>query len=104
MSALSAAHRAARSAYETPRQSTKRSYFFVTGETCSELLPRVLNPFAKLGFAPYRVHASSEQGLGDEMSIELRFENLEEDQAAILAARCRTTVGVRSVLLVTNDA
>ena len=77
-----------------------RTYFFVTGETGSELLPRVLLPFAKLGLAPYRVHASAEHGAGDEMSIELRFADLKPDMADLLASRCRSVVGVRSVMTV----
>ncbi len=77
-----------------------RTYFFVSGETGSELLPRVLLPFAKLGLAPYRVHASAEHGAGEEMTIELRFSGLEPETADLLALRCRSVVGVRSVMTV----
>jgi hypothetical protein len=83
-----------------PASPPARTYFFVTGETGSELLPRVLLPFAKLGLAPYRVHASAEHGQGEEMSIELRFADLGADTAELLASRCRSVVGVRSVMTV----
>ncbi len=84
------------------QESAARTYFFVTGETGSELLPRLLNPFAKLGLTPYRIHASTEHGLGEEMSVELRFAGLASQMAEGLAARCRAIVGVRSVMTVTN--
>lgn len=84
---------------ESNREAAK-AYFFLTGETGSELLPRVLLPFAKLGLTPYRVHASCEHGAGDEMSVELRFEGVVSDMAELLAARCRSIVGVHSVITV----
>lgn len=102
MSALLAAHAVAPVLYETPGQCVARTYFFVTGEAGYDLLPRVLNPFVKSGLAPYRVHASSEQGAGEEMSIELRFAKLSSDLAETLAARCRVMIGVHSVILVTE--
>jgi hypothetical protein len=80
--------------------SPARTYFFLTGEAGSELLPRVLLPFAKLGLVPYRVHASAEHGAGEEMSIELRFTDLKADRADLLASRCRAIVGVRTVMTV----
>lgn len=91
------------SAHALPRADTARTYFFVTGETSSELLPRLLNPFAKLGLSPYRVHASSEHGNGEEMSVELRFADLASELADGLAAKCRAIVGVRSVMTVSES-
>ena len=83
-----------------PADAPAKTYFFLTGETGAELLPRVLLPFAKLGLVPYRVHTSTEQGMGEEMSLELRFAGLAADAAERLAARCRAIVGVRSVMTV----
>lgn len=80
--------------------SSARTYFFVTGASVPELLPRLINPFVKLGLTPYRVHASSEAGAGEEMLIELRFLGLVSDMAETLAARCRAIIGVHSVMLV----
>ena len=86
--------------HETPGLSAARTYFFITGETSNDLLPRVLNPFVKIGLTPYRVHASSEQNKGDEMSVELRFTGLAPDAAETLAARYRVMLGVKSVIIV----
>ena len=77
-----------------------RSYFFLTCDSGSDLLSRVLIPFAKLNLVPYRVHASTEQGTGEEMSIELRFTGLTAQAVDTLAARCRAIIGVRSVMTV----
>lgn len=77
-----------------------KTYFFLTGDAAADLLPRVLLPFSKLGLLPYRVHASSEQGTGVEMSLELRFARLPAELAEQLAARCRAVIGVASVMTV----
>ena len=77
-----------------------KTYFFLTGEAGADLLPRVLMPFAKLGLVPYRVHSSTEQGTGEEMSLELRFAALPRETGEQLAARCRSVIGVRSVMTV----
>jgi hypothetical protein len=77
-----------------------KTYFFLTGNAGADLLPRVLLPFTKLGLVPYRVHASTEQGAGDEMSLELRFARLPAETAEQLAARCRAVIGVGSVMTV----
>jgi hypothetical protein len=95
--------RAAAPAMRAMPNAGARSYFFVSGEAGSELLPRLLNPFIKLGFVPYRIHASTEHGSGEEMSIELRFAGLTPDCADALAARCRSIIGVRSVLTTASD-
>ncbi|NJM36135.1 MAG: hypothetical protein HC850_17210 [Rhodomicrobium sp.] len=83
-----------------PGREPARTYFFVTGENASEFLPRVLLPFAKLGLTPYRVHASAEHGAGEELSVELRFAGLAPGAAELLAGKCRSIVGVRSVMTV----
>lgn len=77
-----------------------KTYFFVTGTAAADLLPRVLQPFVRLGLVPYRVHSSTEQGTGEEMSLELRFARLPADAGEQLAARCRSVIGVRSVMTV----
>jgi hypothetical protein len=82
--------------------SAERAYFFMTGTSGSDLLPRLLTPFLKLGLAPYRVHASSEHGTGEEMSVEFRFTGLTAATVERLAAQCRAVIGVRSVLTVTE--
>jgi hypothetical protein len=83
-------------------EASQRAYFFVSGIAGPDLMPRLLSPFIKLGLMPYRVHASSENGTGEEMAVELRFAGLAPDIAEGLAARCRAVIGVRSVLTVTE--
>lgn len=80
-----------------------RVYFFLTGDAGADFLPRVLTPFVKLGLAPYRIHASTEHGSGEEMSLELRFTGLSQGAAETLAARCRVMVGVNSCLMVAES-
>ena len=77
---------------------TERSYFFLTSAASPDLLARVLNFFIKLDLMPYRIHVSTEHGAGEEMTIELRFAGMELDMAERLAARCRTIIGVHSVI------
>jgi len=81
-----------------PEQGMARTYFFITALNEADLLPRVLSPFLKLGLTPYRVHASSEHGDGEEISIELRFQDLSPHLADALASRCRAIVGVGVVI------
>ncbi len=84
--------------YESNAAAAAKTYFFLTGETDAGLLPRVLMPFTKLGLVPCRVHASTEHRTGEEMLVELRFTGLAAREAERLAARCRATVGVMSVM------
>jgi hypothetical protein len=87
----------------TPPCVPAKTYFFLTGDAGADLLPRILLPFAKLGLVPYRVHSSTEQGSGEEMSLELRFAALPRDTGEQLAARCRAVIGVRSVMTVAES-
>jgi hypothetical protein len=59
----------------------------------------VLQSFARLNVTPYRVHTSTEQGSGDEMSMELRIKGADRVVAERLAALCRAVMGVRSVIM-----
>lgn len=80
-----------------------RTYFFLTGETGPGLLPRVLAAFDKLSLVPYRVHASTEHGTGEEMSLELRFTGLTREAGEQLAGKLRAIVGMRSVMTVVEN-
>jgi hypothetical protein len=83
--------------------SAGRTYFFLTAEAECGLLLRVLQSFARLNVTPYRVHASTEQGAGEEMSLELRIRGSDPAVAERLAALCRAVVGVRSVIMAVED-
>ncbi len=100
MSASTMPYAQAANAPAEPQHAVAKTYFFLTGEAAYDLLPRVFIPFAKHGLVPYRVHASTEQGMGEEMTIELRFAGLASGAAETLAARCRAIIGVHSVLTV----
>jgi hypothetical protein len=76
-----------------------RTYFFVTAEADCNVLLRVLQSFARLGVTPYRVHSSTEQGTGEEMTLELRIKGSDPAVAERLAALSRTVMGVHSVIM-----
>jgi hypothetical protein len=99
MHALQEPLHAASCAAPDHRPAAGRTYFFLTAEAECNLLLRVLQSFSRLGVTPYRVHASSEQGTGEEMSLELRIPGADADVAERLASLCRTVVGVRSVIM-----
>jgi hypothetical protein len=79
--------------------SAGRTYFFITAEADCNLLLRVLQSFSRVGVTPYRVHASTEQGTGEEMALELRVPGADADLAERLASLCRAVIGVRSVIM-----
>ena len=85
-----------------PERATSRHYFFVTGETSADLIARVLCPFVKNGVTPYRIHASCENGAGEETTIELRVAGLPDELPEQLAAACRRIIGVQTVLTVSE--
>jgi hypothetical protein len=99
MSSLSAS---AVSSAHPPERAESRHYFFVTGETSADLITRVLSPFVKNNVIPYRIHASSESGPGDETTVELRVAGLADDQPELLAAACRRIIGVQAVLTISG--
>lgn len=98
-SPLSAAH----AAVPAHRTAQGRTYFFLTAEADCGLMLRVLQSFARLNVTPYRVHASTEQGTGEEMSLEVRIAGADPAIAERLAALCRTVMGVRSVIMAVED-
>jgi hypothetical protein len=83
-----------------PESAASRHYFFVTGDTSADLIARVLCPFVKNGVTPYRIHASCENGAGEETTIELRVAGLPDALPEQLAAACRRIIGVHAVLTV----
>lgn len=75
-----------------------KAIFFVDADADFGMLPRLLLPFAKLGVAPTRVHASTEDGDGGEMRVDLRAAGVSRRTAHLLDKALRGTVGVRSVI------
>jgi len=77
--------------------------FFITADARTGMLPRILAPFAKLGAVPERVHASTEDGDGRELSVDVRVANISAREAHLLDKTLRVIVGVRTMLVVRDD-
>jgi len=80
--------------------ATVRAFFFVTAPADPGLLPRLIEPVAKLGAVPSRVHASRESGDGSELSVDLRLTGIAPRTADLVERALRAVVGVRQVLAV----
>jgi acetolactate synthase regulatory subunit len=81
-------------------QPTVRALFYVMGASDPGLLPRLIEPVAKLGHVPTRVHASRESGDGSELSVDLRLNGVSPRAAQLVETALRSVVGVRQVLSV----
>jgi hypothetical protein len=79
---------------------TVRAFFFVTAPADPGLLPRLIEPVAKLGAVPSRVHASRESGDGSELSVDLRLAGVAPRVAELVEYALRAVVGVRHVMAV----
>jgi hypothetical protein len=77
---------------------TVRAFFFVTAPADPGLLSRLIEPVAKLGAIPSRVHASRESGDGSELSVELRLAGVTPRTAELVEFALRAVVGVRQVM------
>jgi len=66
---------------------TVRAFFFVTAPADPGLLPRLIEPVAKLGAVPSRVHASRESGDGSELSVDLRLAGVISETVASSSSR-----------------
>lgn len=75
-----------------------RALYFVTGHADPGLLPRLVEPFAKLGLTPTRVHASVEDGDGRDLTADLRVAGIDSQTAHLIDKALRRVVGVRSVI------
>jgi hypothetical protein len=95
------AERAPRASTETlPAPATVRAFFFITAPVHPGLLPRLIEPVAKLGAVPSRVHASRESGDGSELTVDLRLAGVAPRTAELVEYALRAVVGVRQVLAV----
>ena len=79
---------------------TVRAFFFVTAPADPGLLPRLIEPVAKLGAVPSRVHASREAGDGSELTVDLRLAGVPPRTADLVERALRAVVGVRQVMAV----
>lgn len=84
----------------SPNTGTVRALFLVIGACDPGLLPRLVEPIAKLGHVPSRVHASRESGDGSELSVDLRLAGVPRRAAELVERSLRAIVGVRQVIAV----
>jgi hypothetical protein len=87
----------------SPKHDTVRAMFYVAGATDPGLLPRLIEPIAKLGHVPSRVHASREHGDGSEMVVDLRLAGVAQRVAHIVENNLRAVIGVRQVIAVVEQ-
>ena len=81
-----------------------RALFLVTGDTDPGLLPRLVEPVAKLGLVPSRLHASTEDGDGSAVTVDLRLAGVARFEAERVASALRRVVGVHQVPAVIEKA
>lgn len=93
---------AASAANPEPRQDSEKvqAMFFVTAQADPGIAPRLVEPFSKMGVVPARVHMSSEDGAGDEISADLRANNVTRATMNAIDKALRRIVGVRQVIAV----
>jgi hypothetical protein len=85
--------------------TTVRAYYFISAPAHPGLLPRLIEPVAKLGAVPHRVHASRESGDGSELVVDLRLAGIPPRTADLVGRALRAVVGVRHVkILVEPEA
>ena len=75
-----------------------QAIFFVTATADPGMVQRLVEPFSKLGLVPTRVHISSEDGNGDELSADLRVVGLTRQTVHLVDKALRRIVGVRQVI------
>jgi hypothetical protein len=84
----------------TPPAHTVRAFFLVTAPADPGLLPRLIEPVAKLGAVPSRIHASRDAPDGSELSVDLRLSGVPLRTARLVECALRAIVGVHQVLAV----
>ncbi|HEY7552335.1 MAG TPA: hypothetical protein VH913_22760 [Hyphomicrobiaceae bacterium] len=82
------------------QRGTVRACFFISAPADPGLLSRLIEPVAKLGAVPVRVHASRESGDGTELAVDLRLAGVAPRTADLVERALRAVVGVRQVMAV----
>lgn len=80
--------------------SLHRVQFIVTAPADPGILSRIIEPVAKLGHVPRRVHASREDGDGSVMTVDLRLDGVTQRTAELVEFALRAIVGVGHVMAV----
>jgi len=95
---LSVSASSARAFAPASAPETVQAMFFVTAEAGPGIAPRLVEPFAKFGLVPARVHISSEDGAGEDISADLRVRGVTRDTVRSIDKALRSIVGVRQVI------
>jgi len=77
---------------------TINAMFFVTADAGPGIAPRLVEPFAKHALVPARVHISSEDGAGEDISADLRVRDVSRKTAQTIEKALRAIIGVRQVI------
>ncbi|MGI9479176.1 MAG: hypothetical protein ACR2PI_20910 [Hyphomicrobiaceae bacterium] len=83
-----------------PVSDNLKALFYVVGDADPAFLPRLIEPVAKLGHVPSRVHASTEAGDGSVMTVDLRVPDVAQVLAERMENALRRVVGVHQVIAV----
>lgn len=81
---------------------TVDAIYFVAADAEPGMVPRLVEPFAKMSVVPVRIHISSEDGDGAELSADLRIANVTQQTAMLIEKALRRIVGVQQVITVTE--
>jgi hypothetical protein len=92
------------SATSFPMPASSRALFHVTGLADPGLLPRLIEPVAKLGHVPQRLHMSREDGDGSLVTVDLRVVGVPQTDASRIESMLRAVVGVQQVIAVYERA
>ncbi len=85
-----------------PNAENVKAIYFVTAEAGPGLAPRLVEPFAKLGLVPARIHMSTEQRGGEEIAADLRTGDVSRRVAHLIDKALRRVVGVRQVIMLVD--
>ena len=77
-----------------------KALFHVVGDADVGFIQRVVQPIAKVGASPSRLFASTEDGDGSLMSVDLRVAEISETMARRIENHLRSIVGVHQVIAV----
>ncbi|MEM7619547.1 MAG: hypothetical protein AAF228_03645 [Pseudomonadota bacterium] len=85
-------------------EKSVRAMYYVQAISDPCLLPRLLQPFAKLGLIPDRVYADREWCGDKDLNVELRLLHINPQRAVLLEKSLAAIIGVKNVIAVIEEA
>lgn len=85
------------------RDENVNAIYFVTADAGPGMTCRLVEPFAKLGLVPARIHLSTEDHDGNELAADLRVGGLSPRMAHLIDKALRRVVGVRQVIMLVEQ-